>query len=287
MSSEQLRRRLEQPGIIVAPGPHDMLTLLLANRIGFEAIYASGYWVMASQLGVPDAGIAGFRDFETAFRRIAEASDAPVIADADTGFGGTVNLDYTVRGYARLGIAAIQIEDQVFPKKCGHIGARPVVSTKAMCARIQTALAARGDTGPLIIARTDARGSEGFESASLRMQAYDEAGADILMLEAPRSEAEMREFCSTFDKPTLVNAAHGGRTPILAPTRYEEIGYKVAIYPGGAAMSAMAAVNGFLQNLSQGDANPECSGMMDFEEVSKMLGFGEIDRLEREFGLGE
>lgn len=288
VGDSRLRERLARPGIVVAPGAYDMMSLLVANQIGFEAIFASGYWVMASQLGLPDAGIASYRDFETAFRRIVEFSDAPVIADADTGFGGTVNIDHAVRGYLKMGCAAIQIEDQCFPKQCGHVGPRAVVDTQVMTNRIATARAALGGEDMLIVARTDARGSEGFDEALRRMNAYAEAGADILFLEGPHDEEEMSRFCAELPEHSkLVNAAHGGKTPILPPQQYEKIGYGVAIYPGGAAMCALAAARDFLMGLKQGDARGDCAGMYPFASVSKLLGFDKVKELELAFGTGE
>lgn len=283
----RLRERLRQPGIVVAPGTYDMLSLLVANEIGFDAIFASGYWVMASQLGLPDVGVAGYRDFETAFRRIVAMSDAPVIADADTGFGGTVNLDHAVRGYAAIGCAAIQLEDQCFPKKCGHAGPRPVVGIDAMANRIAIARAALGDGDMLIVARTDALGSEGLAEALRRMDAYAAAGADVLFMEGPQSEAEMSAFCDEFpDHPKLVNAAHGGRTPIQEPLAYEAIGYQIAIYPGGAAMSALGAARSFLSGLKAGKPNRGSDDMHPFSEISRLLGFDKVAELERQFGTG-
>ena len=286
MSDDRLQKRLREPGIIVAPGVFDMMTLLVANRVGFDAIFASGYWVMASQLGVPDAGIACYRDFETAFRRIIEMSAAPVIADADTGFGGTVNIDHTVRGYERIGAAAIQIEDQCFPKKCGHSGMVPVVDTATMVKRIKTAAAARDSSAMQIIARTDANAREGLDSSLRRMEAYAAAGADILFFEAPLDETEMRAFCRSFEKPKMINAAHGGRTPIFAPGDYEDIGYQVAIYPAGVPLSALQAAENFLHNLKSGTPNGNIDDMFDFADISGLLGFDRIYALEEEFGAG-
>jgi 2-methylisocitrate lyase-like PEP mutase family enzyme len=276
-----LKARLETGEIISAPGIYDMISLLIADQVGFDAVYASGYWNIASALGEPDAGIAGYRDFETMFRRYAQRSAAPVIADADTGFGGIANIDHAVRGYQRLGIAAMQIEDQVFPKKCGHSAVSKVVSCGEMVTRIKTADAARDDM--LIIARTDARLSEGLDKALDRLKTYGDAGADVLFLEAPANVDEIAVAAQTLGKPLMINAAHGGRTPVLSPAVYQDLGVAIAIYPAGAPLSAARAVQSFYAGLKVAKVNADMSGMFDFAKMSRMLGLDDIAALEARF----
>lgn len=284
MAGLRLRDKIAEPGIIVAPGIYDHISLLMANEVGFDAVYASGYWGTASAMGLPDVGIAGYSDFIRWFSGFASKSTAPVIADADTGFGSLANLDHAVRGYQRAGIAAMQIEDQPFPKVCGHTGRTRSVATGEMVTRINVAVEARGAGDMLIIARTDARPSEGLGAALNRLQAYAVAGADILFLEAPESIAEIREAGDLLEKPLMINAAHGGKTPILSPAQYAALGAKLVIYPAGAALSAAGAVASFYRALAAGDANSATTGMFDFREMSRLLGLDDVAALQDRHG---
>jgi len=276
MADLRLKDKIAGPGIIVAPGIYDHMSLLLANEVGFDAIYASGYWGTASAMGEPDVGIAGYSDFIGWFAGFASKSKAPVIADADTGFGSLANLAHAVRGYQRAGIAAMQIEDQPFPKICGHSGLTRSVASGEMVTRIQVAVEARGAGDMLIIARTDARSSEGLDAALNRLHDYAAAGADIVFLEAPESSAEIAKAGDLLKKPLMINAVHGGKTPVLNPEQYAALGVKVIIYPAGAALSAAAAVSSFYRTLAAGDANSAKKGMFDFPEMSRLLGLDEI-----------
>lgn len=283
MNSSILRKKLDGPEIVVAPGVYDMMTLLIANQHSFDAHYASGYWGAASALGEPDVGIATYRDFITLFGKLAEKSVAPIVADADTGFGSLANLAYAVRGYQKAGIAAIQIEDQAFPKQCGHIGQVRLASCDEMVRRIAVAIDARQDGNMMIIARTDARNTEGLDSALSRMEAYTKAGADILFFEAPASEEEIQIACSATDLPIIINAAHGGRTPILRPSAYQDLGVSMVIYPAGAPLSAAYAADNFFAGLKQDDPNMEKTDMFDFADMSELLGMNDIIALQEKF----
>ncbi|MEP1421094.1 MAG: isocitrate lyase/PEP mutase family protein [Erythrobacter sp.] len=284
MSGALLRKRVASGDILVAPGIHDMMSLLLVNKYGFGAHYASGYWNAASTLGEPDVGIAGYRDFIAPFARMAEKSSAPIIADADTGFGSLANLDHCVRGYAHAGIGAIQIEDQSFPKRCGHSGPVDVVPIDEMRQRVKVASEARGDDDMLIIARTDARLSEGLDAALNRLKAYAEAGADWLFLEAPISADEINRAATTLNLPLMINAAHGGKTPILQPSQYEELGVSIVIYPAGGPLSAAAAADKFFARLSGDNASQDGDAMFDFAEMTQLLGMERIAALQKRFG---
>jgi 2-methylisocitrate lyase-like PEP mutase family enzyme len=199
--AQTLGHMLTQSGIIVAPGIYDHMSLLMAREAGFKAFYASGYWNAASALGEPDVGIAGASDFLAIFSRFVEKAAAPIIADADTGFGSLTNLDRAVKAYQRAGIAAIQLEDQGFPKICGHVGKASSVSAQEMVKRVEVAVEARAEGDMRIIARTDARRTEGLEAAIGRLQEYDHAGADILFLEGPQSEEEIAQAADALQKP--------------------------------------------------------------------------------------
>ena len=282
--AQMLRGLLERSEIVVAPGVYDHMSLLIAKKAGFQTFYASGYWGAASALGEPDVGIAGATDFLQIFGRFAEKAGVPIIADADTGFGSLTNLDRAVRAYQRASIAAIQLEDQGFPKICGHVGRAASVPAEEMELRVEVAVEARGDGDMLIIARTDARRTEGLEAAIERLQRYSAAGADIVFLEGPQAEEEIATAANVLDKPLLLNATHGGVTPILSPARYQELGVKAVIYPGGAPLSAAHAAQNFYTNLMAGDPNAAQNDMFDFPEMSRLLGMDDVVEFQQRHG---
>ncbi|MEM8917429.1 MAG: isocitrate lyase/PEP mutase family protein [Pseudomonadota bacterium] len=284
MSGTELRAKLAGDAIITAPGIYDHMSLLMANEVGFDAHYASGYWGIASAMGLPDVGIAGYADFIRIFSAFAAKSRAPIIADADTGFGSLANLAHAVKGYQKAGIAAMQIEDQAFPKFCGHVEQAHSAPAEEMVRRLHVAVEARGDGDMLIIARSDARRTEGLEAAIARLQLYAENGADILFLEAPRSQEEIRQAASEIGRPLLLNAAHGGFTPILAPAEYQELGVKLVIYPAGAPLAAAQAARNFYTGLKSGDANGKGDGHFDFPEMSRLLGIDDVVALQIRHG---
>lgn len=286
MSGTILREKLARGDIITAPGIYDHMSLLIANKHGFDAHYASGYWGTASMLGLPDAGVAAYRDFITQFARFAENSSAPLIADADTGFGSIANLAHAVKGYQKAGIAAMQIEDQPYPKICGHVGRATAVPPAQMVNRMKVSVDARGDGDMLIIARSDARRTEGLNAAIDRLGVYGEAGADILFLEAPQNEDEIAAAAKALDKPLLLNAAHGGFTPILSPQEYQELGVRMVIYPAGPPLSAAYAAQEFYKSLKGGEPNPDHIPRFDFAEMSDLLGLNEIAALQDRYPDG-
>ena len=237
-----LRKRIETGETIIAPGVFDMISARLADRMGFGALYVTGYGVAASLLGVPDAGIATYTDMVARVGQIAQGTDTPLIADADTGYGGLVNVRATVRGYERAGVSAIQLEDQVSPKKCGHTPGRQVVPTEDMVRKLQVALETRQNPDVLIIARTDARTAYGLDEALRRAEAYAKAGADALFIESPESEGELATIGKSLDVPLVANMAHGGRTPLLPPDTLSELGFRIVIYPALGFLAAAAAL---------------------------------------------
>ena len=282
----RLRAMLAQDGAVIAPGVYDHMSLLLAVNAGFSAIYASGYWGTASALGEPDVGIAGATDFLSIFGRFSQKSPVPVIADADTGFGSLTNLDRAVRAYARAGIAAMQLEDQGFPKVCGHVGRAQSVAAEEMVARVRVAVEARDDApgDMLIIARTDARRTEGLRAAIDRLNRYGEAGADLLFLEAVESEDEIAAAAAALDAPLMLNAAHGGVTPILNPSEYAALGAKLVIYPAGAPLSAARAAERFYAALAADDLSEAQERMFDFSTMSRLLGIDEVVAFQERHG---
>ncbi len=230
--NQRLREYLRRPALLSAPGVFDCLTARLVEKAGFEAAYITGSGVSISRLGAPDVGLVSFGEVLDQVRRIADVTTLPIIADADTGFGGgPLNVIRTAREFEKAGISAIQIEDQADPKRCGHELGRRVVATAVMQDRIKAVADARHDQDFAIVARTDARTVEGLASALDRAQAYVEAGADVIFVESPESEEEMRQLVSALPVPTLANMVEGGRTPILTKERLQDIGYRIAIYP--------------------------------------------------------
>ncbi|MCU0761276.1 MAG: isocitrate lyase/PEP mutase family protein [Steroidobacteraceae bacterium] len=277
MADPRLRQKLERKEFIVAPGVFDMMSTMLAVRVGFDAIYASGYWLTASYLGIPDAGIATYTDMLARITKVVEKSNVPVIADADTGFGGLLNVHHTVKGYERVGVSAIQIEDQEFPKKCGHTPYRRVIPVEDMVAKIKVAVDARSSRDFLVIARTDARGGHGFDEAVSRGHAYAEAGADVVFVESLHSEDEMRKACASIKAPMIANMSDGGKTPIRSARQLAEFGYQLAIFPAMNALAACAAMEKALRNLKTNGTSlsPEVP-LFGFDDFCRMVGFEDV-----------
>ena len=284
MADPRLRAKIEAREFFVAPGIQDMIAAVTANKVGFDIVYGSGYWTTASAYGLPDAGIVSFTQMLDRMATLVRTSNSAVIADADTGFGGLLNVHHTVRGYEEAGISAIQIEDQEFPKKCGHTPFKRLVSLEDMVEKIKVAVAARRDPDFLVIARTDARQSEGLEGSIARARAYGEAGADILFCEALTSEDEMRTACDALDKPMMANMANGGLTPILSAKLLADIGYAFAIYPAMTSLIAVSAMEQALLRLkNDGDGEPADIPMFDFKEFCGMIGFQQVWEFEKKW----
>lgn len=276
-----LRDRLDAGEFIVAPGVYDLISARLADRYDFAALYMTGYGVTASYLGLPDAGLASYTQMLDRVSTIAGGVSKPLIADADTGYGGLLNVDHTVRGYEQAGAAAVQIEDQVFPKKCGHTPGREVIPCDDMVKKIEVAVAARASRDLLIVARTDARAVNGLDDAISRGRAYAEAGADVIFIEAPRSVDEMRSIAQAIDAPLLANMVNGGSTPILSATALRDLGYQVAIFPGTAFLAAAAAIDGVYRHLqATGEGEPPVP-VYEFEDFSRLMDFERVWAFER------
>ena len=241
--------RSGRASFVVAPGVYDMISARLADAMGFRALYMTGYGVAASHLGLPDAGIASYADVVGRVRTIAGRTDAPLICDADTGFGGLLNVRHTVQGFEDAGCSAIQLEDQEMPKKCGHTPGRRVVPVDDMVEKVRVAVDARRDPDFLIIARTDARTSLGLDEALARGLAFAEAGADVIFIEAPESEAEIAKIGETIDKPLLANMVDSGKTPIVPAERLAALGFNIAIYPAIGMLPAAGAMRSAFASL--------------------------------------
>lgn len=284
MAKTTLKDLIGSPELTIAPGIFDMMSMLVADQKGFSALFLSGYWGMASHLGLPDAGIATYRDFIEQIRKTCAIARTPLIADADTGFGGLLNLDHTVRGYEAAGVAAIQLEDQVSPKRCGHQPGKQVVSTSDMVTRIKVVVDARERDDFLVIARTDALAIEGVDRAIERGKAYHEAGADVVFIETPNTESEMRRICAEVPGPQMINMAHGGKTPILPAAKLQEIGYSLAIVPSAPPLAALAAMNRVYDSIKDGHLNCETrQELYDFHEFCDLIGFPKVRAFEKKW----
>jgi 2,3-dimethylmalate lyase len=273
---KKLRKALAGKGLITAPGVYDMISAKIADAIGFTTLYMTGFGVSAT-LGMPDAGLASYTEMVERVAQICQGTSTPVICDGDTGFGGLLNVERTIRGYEAAGAAGIQIEDQVFPKKCGHTPGRRVVPAEQMVRKIEVAVASRTSPDFLIVARTDARTNHGLDEALRRGEAYAKAGADILFIESPESEEEMARIGRHFDLPLVANMADGGRTPILPKKRLEELGYRLAIFPITgllAATKALEHVFGVLRE--KGSSDTLASEMYSFDKLCALVGFERV-----------
>jgi len=270
----RFRQRLSEPGLIVAPGVFEMISARMADRMGFDILYMTGYGAVASYLGLPDAGLATYTDMVSRASAIAQGTETPLIADADTGYGGLLNMAHTVRGYEAAGVTGIQLEDQEFPKKCGHTPGRRVIPMRDMVKKIKVAIESRTSPDFLIVARTDARTTLGLDEALRRADAYCNAGADILFVESPETPEEMAKIAQTFDKPVLINVVEGGRTPIFSKTELEQMGFKMAIYPGSAFLAMGQALETVYSALKEeGSTLSVKDQLYNFEAFSKLMGF--------------
>jgi 2-methylisocitrate lyase-like PEP mutase family enzyme len=271
--------------MVLAPGCYDALGARLVEEAGFDAAYMTGFGTAASRLGRPDVGLLTLTEMADNGRRIAQAIEIPVIADADTGYGNPINVIRTVQEYEAAGIAAVHLEDQVMPKKCGHMDGKQLIGADEMVAKVQAAAAARRSPGFLIIARTDARAPEGLEAAIERGRAYRAAGADVLFIEAPQSVAEIEAIASSFeDVPLLFNYAEGGKTPPVSHEQLRRLGFSIVIFPISTLLTATAAMRAALARI-KADGTPIelLDGMLPFNAFLDFIGLPEIRELEERF----
>jgi 2-methylisocitrate lyase-like PEP mutase family enzyme len=283
----KLRALLAEPGLRVMPCCFDALSARLVERAGFRLTFLSGFAVSAARLALPDAGLLSYGELASHGRDVTAAVSLPVIADADTGFGNAVNVKRTVRGLAAAGFACVMIEDQLAPKRCGHVRGKQVVGRAEALARVRAALDARDEgAGVLVLARTDARGPFGLDEAIARGRAFAELGADLVFVEAPTSEAEMERVCREIPAPQLANLVEDGATPWLPPARLEALGYKVAAYPLTLLSSAIRAMQDALARLAAGEPVPR-DRRLAFAELQALVGFPEYDAEARRYALEE
>ncbi|MBW8635900.1 isocitrate lyase/PEP mutase family protein [Hoeflea sp. WL0058] len=284
MADPALRRALLTGEFVTAPGVFELISALIADSMGFKALYVTGYGTVASYLGLPDAGLATYTDMIDRIACIVERTKTPVIADADTGYGGPLNVRHTVRGYERAGVSAIQIEDQEFPKKCGHTPNRRVIALDDMLLKIETAAESRQSDDFLIIARTDARTGYGLDEAIRRGQAFAKAGADVVFVESPESEDEMKRVAEAIDAPLFANMVNGGMTPTLSEDRLKALGYAIGIHPAIGFLSMGAALEKAYGDLKANGETTDAVELYDFSRFNELMGFPEIWAFEDKLG---
>jgi 2-methylisocitrate lyase-like PEP mutase family enzyme len=282
-----LRARIQDRSGLVVPGAYDGVSARLCERAGFEAVYMTGYGTSASRLGLPDLGFAGLGDMVDNVRQMAAAVRIPLIADADTGYGGALAVQRTVRAYEAAGAAALHLEDQVWPKRCGHLAGKAVIPCAEMVAKLEAAAQARTDPDFLLIARTDAIAVTGFDDALARAAAYAAAGADVLFVEAPRTAEEVETIPRRLPTPCLFNYAPGGRSPLLPFARLRALGYGVILLPVQTLFAAARAMAGYLDGLRRaGEPGALDDRLMSFDDFNALMGLPEMlaqeDRFRRD-----
>ncbi len=283
MADPKLKAAINNREFILAPGIFDLISALVANKMGFKALYVTGYGTVASYLGLPDAGIATYRDMIERIAQMVKMTDKPIIADADTGYGGLLNVRHTVRGYEDAGVSAMQIEDQEFPKKCGHTPNRRVIPLEEMVRKIEVGVDSRRSDDFLIIARTDSRTALGIDEAIRRGKAFAKAGADVVFVESPETEAEMLKVAAEIRAPLFANMVQGGRTPILSAERLQKMGYSIAIHPAIGFLSVGAALQKAYANLEKNGVSTQEIDLYSFAEFNKLVGFEDVWAFEKKF----
>lgn len=279
--ASRLRELLAEPEILVMPGCYDAMSARLIERAGFKSAFMGGFAVSAARIGMPDTGLISYAEMLDQGSNICSAVSIPVIGDGDTGYGNALNVQRTVRGYARAGFACVMIEDQVAPKRCGHTRGKQTVDRKEAFARVQAAVDAReAGTDILIMARTDANATEGFDEALERARIFTEIGVDITFLEAPRNEEQMRAYCEGVPGAKMANMVEQGDTPLLNPARLQDIGYKIAIYPISLILAGIHAMEQTLAALAAGQMPDNAA---EFAHLRDIVGFPEYYEAETRY----
>jgi len=280
---QQLKARLAQKELVTAPGIFDLISAKMADSMQFDCLYMTGFGTVASYLGLADAGLATYTDMVDRVTAFCGATHTPMICDGDTGYGGLLNVAHTVRGYERAGAAGIQLEDQEFPKKCGHTPGRKVIALADMVKKIKVAVETREDANFQIVARTDSRTSLGLDEALRRGEAFARAGADVLFIESPESVEELETIARTFDTPLLVNIVEGGQTPQLTPAELQKLGFSLAIYPASGFLAVAKALQHVYAQIHarHGTAQVQNS-MYPFAEMCNLMGFPVVWQFDRE-----
>ena len=274
-----IRKLLETEHPLVLPGAHDALSAMLIKQAGFKGYFVGGFPVVGIRYGLPDIGIAGLGEMLSAVRDIVNVSDLPVLVDADNGYGDAKTVAHTIRSYERLGVSAFMMEDQVLPKRCGHMAGKELISTEQMVKNIRAAQAARENPDTFLIARTDARADFGMDEAFRRAERYLQAGADGLFIESPLSVEELELIGSTFDVPQMANMLEGGKTPILKPAELDELGFEIVIYGISLLMRITKVMQQALADIKSGELALLGSGV-GFDEYQSIIGLGDWTAIE-------
>lgn len=284
----KLRELLERPGVIIVPGVYDCIGAKLTEKLGFSCVFTSGFGISGSTLGRPDLGFLTATETLWSVARIAESVEIPLVADLDTGYGGPLNVERTVAEVVKAGVAGVILEDQVWPKRCGHFEGKSVIPAQEHAEKIRAARETGGhDGGLVIIARTDALAPLGMEEAINRGRAYVEAGADVLFVEAPRSVDELSQIAEAFpDTPLFANMVEGGKTPLLGAQRLEELGFKIVVYPVSGLFSAVRAMESCLTHLKSRGTTEGFEQMSSFSEFEELMGMEGYVELEKKFSEG-
>ncbi|MFH7030194.1 MAG: oxaloacetate decarboxylase [Heteroscytonema crispum UTEX LB 1556] len=287
-SGQKLRQLLERPGILVIPGVYDCLGAKLVEQVGFEVAATSGFGIAASTLGLPDYGFLTATEMLYSVGRIAQSASIPLIADLDTGYGNALNVIRTVKDAVQLGLAGVLLEDQESPKKCGHFQGKRVMPMAEHAGKIRAAVQARGDSGLVIIARTDARAPLGLEEAIARGKAYIEAGADVLFVEAPQSVEELKAIASAFpDIPLVANIVEGGKTPQLSASQLQQMGFKIVFFPLSTLLAATQIMTACLRQLKEQGSTVNFSDLVSFKEFQELIGVPQYLQLEQQFVISD
>ena len=281
--SVRLRELLEQPGVLTVPGCYDAISAIMVEKNGFPVAYMTGFGSSASVIGQPDAGIMDFTQMSTHAGNMAHSISIPLIADGDTGYGNAVNVYRTVKTYAQHEVAAIQLEDQVSPKRCGHTQGKVIVPLNEMLGKLQAALDAAAEKDIVIIVRTDARAVEGFDAALERCLAFEEAGADVIFMEAPVSIEEMQKTAKTIRKPLLANMVEGGETPFLDSIKLDELGFKIGLYPISLLLSVIQTLDSQLKRMARGEHDQMIPDQISFAELKNLVGFPAYDEMQGKY----
>ena len=283
-SGQKLRQLLERPEIIVIPGIYDCLGAKIAEKLGFQALATSGFGIAASTLGLPDYGFLTATEMLYSVGRISQSVNIPLIADCDTGYGNALNVIRTVKDAIQLGIAGVILEDQEWPKKCGHFEGKQVIPMTEHMGKIRAAVDARSDSSLVIIARTDSRANLGLEEAIRRGRAYVEAGADVLFVEAPQSVDELKAIAKAFPNvPLVANVIEGGKTPQLSVSELQGMGYKIVFFAVSALLAATQAMTACLQSLQEQGTTTNFNNMMNFGEFKEFIGIPQYQQMEEEY----
>ncbi len=282
--ARKLRELIARDGIIVTPGGFSPLVGIIAEQLGFECLYMSGYGVAAYRLGVPDVGLTTMTEVLDNARNMARSTNLPLIADVDTGYGNAVNMRRCVEEFESAGVAGIEMEDQVWPKQCGHMEGKQLIPAAEMANKIRAAVDARKDPDFVIIARTDANTVLGFDEAIRRLQLYRASGADLLFFESPTSEDQLVKIPSLLDGPVMINMSEGAKTPLRSNKELEELGYKLVIWPSSTTWSAAKAIHEVLKELKEnGTTAGALESMYLFHEFNELIGLGKHQALAKKY----